>query len=150
MIILSYISNRWQHVKSDSSFSSWSKLTQVVPQGSLLGPVLFSIYLNDLFFVLKDIDVCDFADDRPLFCDLDLNTTLNKLEKNSAFALTWFETNYMKLNSDKYHLLALGHHFEEMFINIGNNRNWQSKNVELLRITIDKDLKCDKHVNKIC
>ena len=56
----------------------------------------------------------------------------------------------MKLNSDKCHLLISGHHYEEMFINIGNNRIWESKNVELLGITIDKDLKIDQHVNKIC
>ena len=56
----------------------------------------------------------------------------------------------MKLNSDKCHLLISGHHYEEMFINIGNNRIWESKNVELLGITIDKDLKIDQHLNKIC
>ena len=56
----------------------------------------------------------------------------------------------MKLNSDNCHLIVSGHHYEEMFINIGNNRIWESKNVELLGVTIDKDLKFDKHVNKIC
>ena len=55
----------------------------------------------------------------------------------------------MILNSDKCHLLVSGHHHEEMFINIGNNRIWESKNVELLGITMDKDLKFDKHVSKI-
>ena len=55
----------------------------------------------------------------------------------------------MKLNSDKCHLLISCHHYEKMFINIGNNKIWESKNVELLGITIDKDLKFDKHVNKI-
>ena len=91
LIILSYLSDRWQHVKIDSSFSSWTKLTQGVPQGSVFGPLLFNIYLNDLFFALKDIEVCNFADDTtPFVCDLDLNTTLKKLEENSAMALTWF------------------------------------------------------------
>ena len=56
----------------------------------------------------------------------------------------------MKLNSDKCHLLISGDHYEEVFINIGNNRIWESKYVELLGITIDKDLKFDKYVNKIC
>ena len=56
----------------------------------------------------------------------------------------------MKLNSNKLHLLDLGHYYEEMFINFGNNRIWENKNVELLEITIGKDLKFDKQVNKIC
>ena len=117
----------------------------------LVSALKFNIYLNDLFFALKDIEVCSFVDDTtPFVCDLDLNTFLNNLEENSAITLTWFERNYMKLNSDKCHLLFSGHHYEEMFINIGNNRIWESKNADLLEITVDQDLKFYKHVNKIC
>ena len=59
--------------------------------------------LNDLFLAVKDIEgTRNFADDTtPLVCDPDLNINLIKLEENSAVALTWFETSYMKLNSDK-------------------------------------------------
>ena len=55
----------------------------------------------------------------------------------------------MKLNSDKCHLLVSGHHYEEMFINIGNNRIWESKNINPPGVIIDKDLKFDECVNKI-
>ena len=104
-----------------------------------------------MFFALKDIEVCNFADDTtPFVCDLDLNTTLNKLEEKSAIApLIWFDTNYMKLNIDKC-LLIPSHHFNEMFTNIRNNRIWGSENVELLGVTINKDLNFCKYVNKIC
>ena len=75
---------------------------------------------------------------------------MTKLEENSAIALTWFETNYMKLNSDKCHLLVSGHHYEEMFVNIGKDIIWESKSVKLLGITIDKELKFDEHINQVC
>ena len=75
---------------------------------------------------------------------------MTKLEENSAIALTWFETNYMKLNSDKCHLLVSGHHYEDMFANIEKGIIWESKTVKLLRITIDKELKFDKHINQVC
>ena len=56
----------------------------------------------------------------------------------------------MKLNSDKCHLLVLGHHYEETFVNIGKDKIWESKSVKPFRITIDKELKFDKHVDQAC
>ena len=80
-LIYSYLTDRWQRVKVEGSFSSWTELDQGVPQGSILGPLLFNIYLNDLFFVLDGVDICNFADDTtPYVCGKSLNDVLSKLE----------------------------------------------------------------------
>ena len=56
----------------------------------------------------------------------------------------------MKLNTDKCNLLVSGHRYEEMWIKVGNDRVWESKEVNLLRVTIDNGLKFDKHVSNVC
>ena len=59
----SYLSNRKQRIKINIVLSSWKDLILGVPQVSVLGLLLFKIYLNDLFFFLKDVGICNFADD---------------------------------------------------------------------------------------
>ena len=61
-LIKSYLSERWQRTKINTSYSSWSALLVGVPQGSVLGPFLFNLFINDLFYVIKT-NICNYADD---------------------------------------------------------------------------------------
>ena len=63
VIICSYLSNRKQRIRINNGFSSWKDLILGVPEGSVLGLLLFNVYLNDLFFFLRDVGICNFADD---------------------------------------------------------------------------------------
>ena len=150
-LIMDYLTNRLQHIKINTTFSSWSEIDQGVPQGSVLGPLLFNIYLIDLFYTLKEIEVCNFADDTtPYVCDENIQIVMEKLEHHSDIAISWFECNYMKLNTDKCHLLVSGHRYEHMWVRVGQDKIWEDKEVKLLGITIDNDLKFDRHVSDIC
>ena len=150
-ILLNYLSNRRQRTKINTTFSYWSHIIHGVPQGSVLGPILFNIYINYLFFELKETEVCNFADDTtPYTCDENLEQVLLRLEHDSALAICWFERNYMKLNTDKCHLLISGNKNEHIWAKVGNEKILESKPVNLLGITIDNKLKFNEHVTNIC
>ena len=73
-LIKSYLTNRWQRTKLDTGFSKWTEIILGVPQGSVLGPLLFNIYINDLFFLTENINICNYADDATFYArDSDLH-----------------------------------------------------------------------------
>ena len=88
-----------------------------VRQGSVREPLLFNIYLNDLFFFLKNIDICNFADDTATYIsDESLENVLESLEKNSMLHMPWFGN--IKLNTDICHLIVSGYKHEQLLANI--------------------------------
>ena len=96
-------------------------------------------------------EVCNFADDTiPFVCDESLHIVATRLEHDSLEAISWFENNYMKLNTEKCHLLISGNKSEHIWTKIGDNKIWERNKVKLLGITIDNNLKFDEHVSNIC
>ena len=138
-LIHNYLSNRWHRTKINKDFSTWQELLQGVPQGSVLGPLLFKIYLNDLFLLTESTNVCNFADDTTFYaCDRNLNDLINRLEHGTFLATEWFENNSMKLNDDKCHLLVFGDKYENVWAQIGKAKISKSKTQKLLGVEIER------------
>ena len=106
--IYDYLSKRKQRTKVNSSYSSWRETKYGVPQGSILGPLLFNIFLNDIFLFTERIKITNYADDNtPYAFESDIDKLIETLEHDTNILLTWFKQNQMKSNNDKCHLMII-------------------------------------------
>ena len=92
--INSYLKGRKQRTKINSSCSAFAEILFVVPQGSILGSLLFNIYICDLCLENNDIDIANYADDNtPYVCSSDLDSVIFRLQKNTERISRWFYNN---------------------------------------------------------
>ena len=93
-----YLNSQKQRTKVGLSYSNWSEMKHKIPQDSILGPLLFNIFINDLFFVIEKSDICNFADDNTLYsCGANLKTVL---EHDACKLLYWFKINSMEASPE--------------------------------------------------
>ena len=106
-IMESFLSNRQQRTKINNAFSRYSEIIYGVPQGSILGPLLFNIYICDIFFDIIECDIASYADDNtPYHFDFNLDNVISNLEKSTNSLLNWFRENHMKASAKKCHISA--------------------------------------------
>ena len=116
-----------------------------------MGPLLYNIYLNDLFYLTECTNVCNSADDTTFHaCDSYLKDLIIRLERNSLLAIERFQAIYMKISEEKCHLLISGDKDELLWANIGRSKTWENEKQKLLGIVIDRNLRFDEYILPKC
>ena len=148
--VYSYLSDRKHRTKINNTLSEWADITSGVPQGSILGPLLFNIYINDIFYFVDKSDVANYADDTtPYSVETSIESLLQCLYKDTSVLIKWFKDNYLQMNPDKCKLL-ISNRDKDLSLIIDNEVIECSESVKLLGVIIDNKLDFNEHVSKLC
>ena len=144
-LIHSYLTNRKQGTKVNLSYSPWEEILFVVPQGSIIGPLLFNIFLCDPFFIMNETDFASYADDNTSYRTANtIDEVIQSLEHDSMVLFQWSSDNQMKANISKCHLLV--NKKDEVTIRIRDTEIRNNEYEKLLEIKVDTKL-INEHLN---
>ena len=147
----SYLTKRRQRVRVNSNFSAWERIISGDPHGSILRPLLFNIFLNDLFLFVENSDLSNYAHDKTLCsCGNNLEEVKQTLRGDFQIVTKWFYESYMVLNSGKCHFMCLGKNTENETYFLDDTEIKNSSEEKILGITIDNKLKFKSHVKNLC
>ena len=139
-LIHSYLLNRKQKKKVNSSYSNWYDIVTGVSEGSIIGPVLYNLFINDLFLNIERTNIFNFADE--------LKAILEDLRYDMVTLLRWVKENSMKANSKKFQFMILGKTPRQLnILNINQMNIEESPKVVLLGLTTDDRLTFKDHVD---
>ena len=122
-----------------------------VPQGSILGPLLFNIFLNDIFLFIWKCQLCNYANDNTL-CKSGKNMQKTKSELEMDFMIfhKWFHENHMVLNHCKCYYIMIGNNDHVHKIILNNNKFASSNEEKILDILSDNKLNFYSHITSLC
>ena len=149
----SYLSRRCQNVYYDKNIKSdVTFLGQGIPQGPILGPLCFNLYVNDMPLIMQNVQVCMYADDTTLFCVGECKDSIEKNLQDALNSLTnWCHKNRMVINAKKSSCMLICNRQKRTFpqnsslnLNVCNESLSCVRNMKTLGITIDDALSSKK------
>ncbi len=155
-LLSSYLSHREQITVANNKASSTQTITHGVPQGSVLGPLLFSIYINDLPLAITG--ACEmFADDTTIHSsDADLHKLTASLQESLNCLQKWSELNHMAIHPTKSKAMLITTRQKRQNLKstpftlyFGNQPIQEEENHTVLGVTIDNNLTWSKHISAI-
>ena len=150
LLLRSYLTDRFQRVKIGDTFSDWTRINKGVPQGSVLGPLLFNIFINDLLHISRSSEINTYADDTQFFTSgQDPHTIQLSMQADLQSASKWFQSNGMGLNVNKCLSMWVGSNSEDLALQLRNRNLQLSSSMKLLGITIDNALTFHEHVSDL-
>ena len=148
----SYLEKRQQFTSMNGFMSDTMQTRVGVPQGSLLGVLLFQLVIDDLRKSVTYSNVILYADDTTLIlAGRNLKFLLSKLQSDLNRISVWLKSNHLSLNVKKTKavLFLCGYHCENLILNVGCECIEFVSNFKFLGFTIDEKLSCSDHVNKL-
>ena len=152
-----YLCNRTQYVSYNRVSSQTENIKCGVPQGSILGPLLFILYMNDICNTSKILKTILFADDTTVFCShKDIATLCTTINNELKEVCNWFKANKLSLNAKKTNLMFLGTRFQTKNIDdryavfLDGCKLTRNKEAKFLGITIDENFAWKNQINKLC
>ena len=108
-LLLNYLTLRKQRVKIGLSYSLRNEIKRGILHGSILGPLFFNIFINDIFVFIEKSKICNFADENTIYdCGEDLSNILENLKHDLKILLTWYRINTLQANLGKSQFMIFG------------------------------------------